>query len=108
MSERGSFCTEYIYCKQCFEAATAVLLERTKYLCSTTIPCYPTAAGDHLERELPIVAGKIGGLYGAEELDIFRYKLIPALQRILCHPIRIAVLPDVGEGEIFTAKPSGD
>lgn len=100
MSERGSFVTEYVYCGKCFEACRSVLLGREKYLCSTTIPSWSPHEG-----RLPIIAGKIGGLYGGEELHSFEFHLIPELEKFLCHTVRIAVLADEGE-RIFTARPS--
>lgn len=47
MSERGSFCTEYVYCHKCFDACRKVLLGDVKYLNSQEI------------KELPIIAGKL-------------------------------------------------
>lgn len=58
MSERGSFITEYIYCDKCFEACKQILLGNTKWLNSLQI------------HELPIIAGKIGGLYCGEEFFV--------------------------------------
>ncbi len=99
MSERGSFVTQYIYCNKCLEAAKAVLLDRRKYLCSTELPGW-NETGD----TLPIIAGKIGGLYSGEELDTFEFELNEELSPRICHPLRIAVLADQGE-RIFTVMP---
>jgi len=96
MSERGSFVTEYIYCPKCFEAAKGVLLARDKYLCSIAIPHW-----DEFSRnegpELPIIAGKIGGLGEGEELITFEFDINEKLSEVLCHPMRIAVLADSDE-----------
>ena len=100
MSERGSFVTEYIYCNACFTAAKNVLLENRKYMCSVVIPNWEDKV-----KELPIIAGKIGGLYSGEELVSFAVRLIPELEKVICHEMRVAVLADHGE-QIFTAKPS--
>lgn len=100
MSERGSFVTEYIYCDKCFAACKAVLLGREKYLCSTVVPAW----SEH-ETELPIIAGKIGGLYGGEELHTFEFWLIPELGKVICHPVRLAVIAEQGQA-FFTARPS--
>lgn len=98
MSERGSFCTEYIYCEKCLDAAKRVLLRKEKHLCSTAIHDWN---GDG---ELPIIAGKIGGMHSGEELLKFELDLVPELEELICHELRIAVLADVGQN-IFTAKP---
>lgn len=100
MSERGSFVTEYIYCKKCFEVAKSVLLGNEKYLCSTTIPHWNS---EKEGKELPIIAGKIGGLYDQEEIDTFEFEFIPKLKEKLCHSLRIAVLAEIGE-KVFIIK----
>jgi len=98
MSERGSFVTEYIYCKKCFEAAKEVLLGKGKYLYSTAI--------QHSDgSEYPIIAGKVGGTSGGEEILIFELDYLPRLEATICHPMRIAVLAESGE-RVFTVTPS--
>ena len=99
MSERGSFVTQYIYCKTCFEAAKNVLLEKNKFLCSTVISGWPAASDT-----LPIIAGKIGGSYAGEELFIFETDYGPRLAEVLCHPLRVAVIAEQGE-RMFTVMP---
>jgi hypothetical protein len=89
MSERGSFVTEYIYCKKCFEAAKKVLLDAEKYLHSCVIP-----AGDGF---MPIIAGKIGGLGPGDEQYKLHFELAPLLSERICHKMRIAVLADSGQ-----------
>ena len=91
MSERGSFCTEYIYCDKCFEACKQVLLDNTKWLNSLQI------------HELPIIAGKIGGMYSGEELIDMENEYIPAIQELMCdkHKIRICVHSDSNGSVIY-------
>lgn len=100
MSERGSFVTQYIYCPKCLAAAEAVLLQDNKGLKGVRIP----VAGNFGDGLYPIIAGKVGGLFGGEELQAFESELIPALEPGLCHPLRIAVLAEEGEA-IYTAQP---
>lgn len=104
MSERGSFVTEYLYCEQCFKAAKKVLSGSDKYFTGIAIPSWNQ---DSDVQELPIIAGKIGGLYPGEELDTFKAKLVPALAEVICHPLRIAVIAEQGE-KIFTINPKQD
>jgi hypothetical protein len=99
MSERGSFVTEYIYCDKCFASAKTVLLEDCKYLRGVTIPMWGVRDG-----ELPIIAGKVGGTYSGEEVSDFEHHYVPALEKVLCHEMRIAVLAEVGQ-RIFTVIP---
>ena len=54
---------------------------------------------------LPIIAGKIGGMHSGEELEDFRRFYAPELAKHICHPVRIAVLPDSAEGVILTVEP---
>jgi hypothetical protein len=102
MSERGSFVTEFIYCEDCFEAAKKVLLSAEKYFCSQVL-----IGWDFTHPELPIIAGKIGGMYPGEEIDQFRNNLIPKLEKAICCDMRIVVLAEKGEA-IFLIKPDDD
>jgi hypothetical protein len=91
MSERGSFCTEYIYCDDCFEACKQVLLNKTKWLYSEQI-------GNH-----PIIAGKIGGMYSGEEFHDMENEYIPKIQELMndnC-TIRICVHSDCNGSVIY-------
>lgn len=101
MSDRGSFVTEYVYCGKCFEAIKKYLLGNEKYLCSTTIPSWCKSTE---EPELPIIAGKFGGSYSGEELINFKYNIIPKIEKVICHKLRVAVLAEEGE-EIFIVVP---
>ncbi|KKQ03952.1 MAG: hypothetical protein US15_C0073G0007 [Candidatus Moranbacteria bacterium GW2011_GWF1_36_4] len=98
MSERGSFVTEYVYCAKCFEAIKPILLDDEKFLCSRILPSWEPG------QLLPIIAGKIGGLYLGEELHTFDFELNEKISKVICHPIRIAVLAETGE-QIFLIKP---
>lgn len=71
MSERGSFCTQHIGCQKCLAIAKKHLLENTKYLCSQEISSWQSG------QNLPIIAGKIGGLYASEEIQTMRTELGP-------------------------------
>lgn len=102
MSERGSFVTQYVYCQKCFNAAKNILLSREKDICSVVIPHWNVA---HEGNEIPIIAGKVGGSYSNEELNMFKYDIIPKLRLVLCHSMRIAVLAEQGE-QIFTVTPT--
>ena len=99
MSERGSFVTEYVYCRRCFDVARGVLLRREKYLCSVVVPSWEPGGG-----ELPIIAGKIGGLGPGDDLTGFLDDVLPELAQGLCHPLRIAILAESGNA-IHTAAP---
>jgi hypothetical protein len=92
MSERGSFATEYIYCKKCFEAVKIVLTDHA---------LEPTDISGK------ILAGRIGGLHSGEELEVFECFIIPDLEKKICHQLRIAVIAEEGE-KIFTVIPISD
>lgn len=102
MSERGSFVTEYVYCDECFEKIKPILLDRVKYLCSVVIPSW----SEHEPEGLPIIAGKIGGGYLGEELVEFEYKIAPEIAKVICHPLRVAVISDSRGEQIFTIEPA--
>lgn len=97
MSQRGSFVTEYIYCDKCFQAAKVVLLARDKGLCSTVIQAW--APGD---TELPIIAGKLG--HSWSEAHAIEHEIGPELAAVICHPVRIAVLQEVGPNDDPAAR----
>lgn len=102
MSERGSFCTEYINCASCFEVAKNVLVSNEKYLKGIVIPSWEKGG-----KELPIVAGKIGGLSPGEELWGFEMYLGPEIAERICHTMRVAVLADNGDQAILLLHPGG-
>jgi hypothetical protein len=90
MSERGSFCTEYMYDLGCFKACKQILIENEKYLKGITIPNWTG------EGELPIVAGKIGGCSSGSEFITMEMDYIPKIQELMPdgEKIRICVHSD--------------
>lgn len=104
MSQRGSFVTEYIDCGHCLEVAKEVLIDNHKYLNSIQHRMWGVNDNPLSPLMLPIISGKLGGMYAGEEMDNFERELIPLLEKRICHPLRIAVLAEVGE-KIFTVTP---
>lgn len=100
MSERGSFVTEWMYCDRCAQCAKEVLGQSEKHLTGIAIP-WP----HDNNLEMPIVAGRIGGLYQGEEIDAMRELIKAHLEPILCHAVRIAVLSEHDE-VILVATPA--
>lgn len=100
MSERGSFVTEWMYCDRCFRCVKEVLEQSEKHLTGIAIP-WP----HDNNLEMPIVAGRIGGLYQGEEIDAMKELITDQLEPILCHAVRIAVLSEQDE-VILVANPS--
>lgn len=82
MSERGSFVTEYIHCSECFRGI------------SRALPWLDVAEITQVG-QLPILAGKVCGMYASEELDVFENGR-ERLEAGICpgHRVRIAVLSD--------------
>ena len=98
MSERGSFCTEYIYCRDCFNAVKKVLMGNEKYLKTIIIPSWSTG-----ESYLPIIAGKLGGSYAGSEFVEMEHNYIPRIQELMkddCK-IRICVHSDSNGSVIY-------
>lgn len=100
MSERGSFVTEFIYCDKCFESIKPILLKDGKFLKGVSIPQVGGVDG-----EIPIIAGKIGGSYSGEELYEFEEEIAPEIAKVICHPLRVAVISDTGGEQFFTINP---
>ena len=99
MSERGSFVTEYCYCDKCFEGLKNVLLSTEKYLCSAVPPSW-------CSQEIPVIGGKVGGLYDGEEIHQFDLVMRESIEKSLCegHTIAIAVMADGGQKEFIEFK----
>jgi hypothetical protein len=89
MSERGSFCTEYIYCNKCFDAVWKYFneIKDEKFF-------NPVKIGDN------IIAGNIGGLWAGQEIHDMEYEIAPRLESLVCCPLRIAVMAEEGS-QIF-------
>jgi len=102
MSDRGSFVTQFMYCRDCLKAAETVLAtQQDQRLSGYRVPSWQ--GGD----PMPIIAGKVAGDYVNEECVYFETDLIPRLSALVCHPVRVAVLAEGGE-HIFTARPAID
>jgi len=103
MSERGSFVTQYIYCQECFQALQKVLCkEPGKYLAATALPSWDDNG------PLLIIAGKVGGGYAGEERWKFDEELRGKIEAVICHPVRISVLPEDDEADrVVRYEPSG-
>ena len=82
--------TEYIYCSKCADAVEAALTaERNKYLCAQRLKGW-----NEDSKLLPIIAGKVGGLYMNEEKHVFELELNDELKSVICHPLTVVVLPE--------------
>jgi hypothetical protein len=90
MSDRGSFVTEWIYCKECRAAANKVLIKDH----------------GHVGICFGIIAGHISETYSGGEFDLVNEICTSELSPLICHPIRIAVLGEDGS-HILTVWPKG-
>jgi hypothetical protein len=102
MSERGSFVTEFIYCEHCLHGAKQVLAVDTRQLVGHVLP------------NMPIIAGRVRSIYPEGELDYMAQEIIPQLESVLCHKIRIVVIGEtlyeiwlVGEGDSEVSARAG-
>lgn len=95
MSERGSWVTQYVYCDDCATALVEVLAKHydPKYLTVTRL-------------SNSIVAGKIGGLWAGEELNTFDIELRGEIEKAICHPLRIVVVPEGLAAEDLLYEPA--
>ena len=92
MSERGSFCTEYIYCGKCLDAVKSVLMAEppNKSLAAFLAPSWEAG------HTLPIISGKIGGTAPGDEIAFFEHEYGPAIAAKICHRVVIAILAENG------------
>lgn len=93
MSERASFVTQHINCPDCQRAAEQVLLAAPpeKDFAAWLLPHWHPVEAPHL----PIIAGKVGGASEYEEVQELE-KRLEVLAPLLCHPLRVVLLPDAG------------
>lgn len=99
MSERGSFITEYIYCRACATAVRKALLEQRdmgKFFSVADASKFNDSDGAPR-----ITAGRIGGLHAGEELEDFEAYYAPAIAAVICHPVRVAVIAESGQRIYF-------
>lgn len=92
MSERWSFCTEYIYCSECAKAVRETA-ERVLDFSQTNrgLAEFQTTA---------IVAGFGGGL-GPSEPRRAMYVFVEALRPVICHSVRLMAFYDGDTHEFF-------
>jgi hypothetical protein len=86
MSERSSFVTEYIYCKECFEKLKPILCQSDKYLTGRQID------------EVRVIAGKVGSLGPGLEWESIHQELKDI---DLCCDIRFVIIGDNGQVYMF-------
>ena len=92
MSERWSFCTEYIYCSECAKAVRETA-ERVLDFSQTNrgLAEFQTTA---------IIAGFGGGL-GPSEPPAYMRAFTEALRPVICHPVRLIAFYDDESHEFF-------
>lgn len=101
MSQRGSFVSEYVYCRECFNKLKEVLLDNDKYCTSLVIPSsFPD------DDELTIIAGKVGSTWdGGEVVEIKERLANIAPDR--CHAMTVVVLPEGNPPVIIVVDTDG-
>ena len=107
MSQRGSFVTEYIYCRECFKAIKPILLQNEKHFIGNIITGIERGLfffKRHIEQ--PIIAGRLGSSYFGGEVIALDTDIAPRLAEVICHPIRIVVIGEDCEPETFLIEPS--
>ena len=89
MSERGSFVTEVIICDKCRDAAHQAL---------------SGLSGREVSTRGHLLSGRIDAMSSGAELFEFDEVWVVELSRVLCHPLRVAVLAEDGQ-QIFVIHP---
>jgi hypothetical protein len=107
MSERGSVCSEFIYCTDCYNNVKELFekMNTGKYFNILPIRGYSSLDNPKKIIEHQILAGNIGGLHIGEEIMSFQEEYVPEIEKVICHPMRFCVLAEVGE-RIFHIKPA--
>lgn len=100
MSERGSICTEFIYCEECAKAVNAVLQRWARKPIN-----YPTCVsiGDDTPHITAIFTHASASGLELVDWDIYMRSEIAS---VICHPVRLAVFPeDNGTEFVEVVKP---
>lgn len=86
MSERGVVCTEYIYCGECYSVCKEVLYRYG------LIGVFPDT-----KPPIPIIAVRTHNTYSNQEVSMFELTIQPELEKVICHPVRLAIIGETGE-----------
>lgn len=97
MSQRGTFVAEYIRCTQRFEAVESLLLVQERQ----RKDFYALSLGAPVQ----IIAGKITAHIAGGEVDVMHYDLGERLSAVICHPLRMVVIPEQGNPTAFVFHP---
>lgn len=100
MGERGSFCTEFLYCDDCRVAVERELSKNS----SISMMRWAAPIGGAIR----IIAGRIRGSWPGNELCDFDIDMRRGIEEAICCPMRIAVHADSGRSRIFGYFPKGD
>lgn len=102
MSDRGSFCTEFVYCNGCFSALKRILRERVggdhnQYNIHSIIlkgRIRNTFFRRFIPRryDVPIIAGFVKSFACGDEILWFDNELREEIEAEICHPVSIAIL----------------
>lgn len=98
MSERWSWCSEFIYCEKC--AAALNELARKNW------PVSPYANGRGLAKfPTDHIAGGFGGGLSPEEPKADMWLFAEELHELICHPVRLMAFYDDDTHEFFGVRP---
>lgn len=99
MSERGTFVTEFIYCPECLEAVKKVFedADQGKFFHAEQLAMNGVPQ--------PVLSGRIGEFWPGGEPRSFEWDILPELNKVCCHPVRVVVIPEAGGPETFTVTP---
>lgn len=97
MSERGSFVTQWMDCRQCCEAVCEVLENE-----AVIFDPLNWSAGQIPPR---IIAGFVGGSAPDEQFREFAEYLAGPLADRLCHPVRFAILSEARGSRVYRVRP---
>lgn len=110
MSERGSLITEYIYCMNCYKAIKKVLDDsplteyRANFAYNKMVVVTDYCAQFDDDGELPILAYKISESFSGGELVRFSSEVAPEIGKVICHPVRVAVMAE-DRPEVYLVTP---
>lgn len=84
MSERGTFISEFVYCKHCLDSVALAICGHE----------FIDSSISQNANGLGFISGRISGMAPGSELLTFELDIIPKIEGEICKPVRIAVLAE--------------
>ncbi len=98
MSDKGSFCTQTIFCHDCLQIVTSIFQNNESDMYGELVDLHGKPS--------MIIAGQIVGNGGGNEFINFENYIRPLLEQKICHPLKITLIPENLRVQTYRLKPN--